>query len=324
MVPINTMAASQEYKNLMQPILDQATHEKPQKAKTQCYKPRPAPQSSSFDKSFPDFFLACFSWTKRQLQKPFAKQEPQEVIPLHPTVQLIQSQMRALQPFSEMTPKQLSQAAVGIQIPSWLAGSEEACHIIEAAEKTFGRLASFEKSPSSAYTAAGYELCRISRDEFECTGPGRIMTLEYDDEVAAASVMQTPLFNVFANSVTFSVRRGLTSQSMIDWIDAFIDSQKPDMLMLAGAGADDASFVEAVKGSRAASLLDGHSSSLPATQVLVLGVAQTAKDTLENQNGCAEWDECWEIRRKADAIAGVYNPPAPPIWPAVGSRHVEL
>jgi hypothetical protein len=79
--------------------------------------------------------------------------------------------MLALPTFANMTPEERLQTAVGVQIPSWLLGSQEACHIAEAAESTFGRVVRLEISLCSAYTAAGYELCRISYEALSAPDP---------------------------------------------------------------------------------------------------------------------------------------------------------
>ena len=236
----------------------------------------------------------------------------------------MQTQMLALPPFADMAPEKRSQVAVGVQLPSWLAGSREACHIAKAAESTFGKVIRLESPPSSAYTAAGYELCRISFEGFECTGPGRLMTLEYDGGLAVASMVETPLSNWAANPIAYSARKGLTSDDVAEWIDAFIDSQSPDKLMLAGSGTEDPLFTKALTKSRARSYLDNPSSLSP-RHILAMGVAQAAKDALESQkDDCGELEECKDLRRKADAIAGTCRPPKPRTWPATGPRHVEL
>lgn len=245
-------------------------------------------------------------------------------LPLHPAAQLIQHEMLALHPFKSLTPESLSRLTVGVEIPSWLMGTEEACHVASAAKRTFGRLIRFESPPSSAYTAAGYELCRISYEAFDCTGPGRIMTLEYDGIVAVLSIVQTPVSNWFANPVTFSATADMRSESIIAWINAFIDSQSPDKLMLIGPNVDDPSFADAIAKSRAVLYLD-QKSPLPAGQILALGAAQSAKEGLELQvEDCGESEECQELRRKADVIAGTYRPLRPSTWPAAGPRHNEL
>jgi hypothetical protein len=247
-----------------------------------------------------------------------------ELLPLHPAVQLVQNEMLALHPFTNMAPGSLSRLAVAVEIPSWLMGTEEACHIASAAERTFGRLVRLESPPSSAYTAAGYELCRISYDAFDCTGPGRIATLEYDGDFAVLSMVQTPLSNWFANPVTFSATTGKGSESITAWVNDLIDAHHPDKLMLIGSNTDDPSFADAIAKSRAVSYLDG-SSPLPASHIVALGAAQSAKEGVELQvDDCGEPEECQELRREADVIAGTYRPLRPSTWPVAGPRHAEL
>ena len=323
MAPIGTVATSQEYKDLMQSILVKAIGQESRKGVSQCPESRPRSQPSPFDRNFLAFLVACFLWPRR-LWKASTEQQLVKFPPLHSTAQLIQDQMLALPPFKTMAPEALSHLAVGVVIPSWLAGTEEACHIARAAERTFGRMIRLESPPSSAYTAAGYELCRVSYEAFECTGPGRIMTLEYDGNLTVASIMQTPVSNWFANPVTYSARTGLAAQSMTEWINTFIDSQSPDRLLLVGANTDDPSFAKALANSRAVSYLEDHSLLLP-RQILALGAAQAAKDGLELQvDDCGEPAECEDLRRKADAISGTYRPSKPSTWPATGPRHAEL
>jgi hypothetical protein len=226
-----------------------------------------------------------------------------------------------LPPFTDMSPEKLSETSVGIQIPSWLMDREEVCHIIDAAERTFGRLVNVETPPSSAYTAAGYELCRISHEAFECEGPGNIMTLEYDGNVAVASVIQTPLLYWDRNPVTFSVRAGLTSKGMTEWINEFIQSQSPDKLLVLGSHVGDKLFMDAIANSRA--IVD--SNDLALDRILGFGAAQAAKERLESHSDdCGEWEECDELRREADAIAGKYKAVKPSSWPSTRFRHSEL
>jgi hypothetical protein len=171
----------------MHSILTKATaQEQIQQVVFRCLEAYPYPQSSPFDRSFLSFLAAVFLWPRTLWKQ-------QQLPPLHPTAHLIQEQILALPPFKNIASVILSKAAVGITIPSWLTGTEEGCHISAAAERTLGRLLRIESLSSSAYTAAGYELCRISHEAFECTGPGHIMTLEYDGNLAVASVMRTPL-----------------------------------------------------------------------------------------------------------------------------------
>jgi hypothetical protein len=223
-----------------------------------------------------------------------------------------------------MTPEARSKAAVHVQIPAWLMGTKEVCYIADAARSIFGRVVALESPPSSAYTTAGYELCRIGYDAFECTGPGRLMTLEYNGEFVVASIVETPLSTWAANPITYSVRKGLTSDDMAQWISSFINSESPDKLILAGSAVEDALFQNALNKSGAYSYLDDHT-SLPSHHILAMGAALAAKDALEShKDDCGEVAECEELRRKADAIAGAYRPRKPQTWPATGPRHLEL
>jgi hypothetical protein len=323
MAPIGTVTASQDYKNLIHLILGKTINQGVQKGAFRCPDASPRSEPSPFEKSFLDFLIALFLWPKTLSMSYKTRQQVIKLAPLHPTAQLIQDLILALPPFVNMTPETLSNLAASVEIPSWIIGTEEACHIASAAARTFGRVARIETPPPSAYTAAGYELCRVSYDAFECSGPGRIMTLEYDGDLAVASMMQTPLSSWSAISVTFSARTGLTSYSMIEWINAFIDSQSPDMLILAGSRTDDPLFIDALAKSQAASFLHDNSPLLPA-HILALGAAQTAKDRLESQiDDCSELEECVDLRWKADAIAGPFRPLVPSTWPATGLRHDE-
>lgn len=269
MASIGTVAASQEYKNLMLPILMNGTSLEPRKVTSRCLTSDPRPHLSPFVESFSSFFLGRVHWFER-LWKRSEHSHQQESTSLHPIAQLIQTEILALPPFVNMTPEERLQTAAGVQIPCWLVGSQEACHIAEAAETTFGRVARQESSPSFAYAAAGYELCRMSYEAFECTGTGRLMTLEYDGDLAVASMVETPLLNWATNPISFSARKDLTSDDMAGWINAFIDSQSPDKLILAGSGTDDPLFIKALAKSRADSYLEDHA-SLPSRHILAMG-----------------------------------------------------
>jgi hypothetical protein len=318
MASIGTVAASQEYKNLMQLILANETGLAPRKVSSRCLR-----SNQSHHKTFTGFLLSYLPWVQWLWHSSDNVYQP-ESAQMHPTAQLVQTQMLALPPFANMTPEERLQKTVGIQIPSWLIGSPEACHIAKAAESNFGKVVGLESPPSSAYTAAGYELCRISYEAFDCTGPGHLMTLQYDGDLVVASIVETPLLNWAINPVIFSARKGPISDEMIDWLNDFINSQSPDELMLAGSGIDDPLFIDVLARSHAARYLNDHS-SIPSRYILAMGAAQVAKDALEShKDDCSEAEECLDLRRKADIIAGIYRPRTPPTWPAAGLRHQEL
>ncbi|KAL8907173.1 MAG: hypothetical protein Q9171_005964 [Xanthocarpia ochracea] len=323
MVPAGRVSASQEVKDLLEPILAAAVEQEPQKRTTRC--PRlhslPTPTSST-DKIFE--YLAIWILGIMSLWNPLTGNKVPEPPPLHQTARIFQDEMLRLAPFSDMDAEARSRAAVAIVLPAWLAGTDEACHIAVAARRTFGRMLSLENPPSAVYTAAGYELCRITYDAFECTGPGRIMTLEHDGDLSVATITPTPLMQWSAEPVVFSARKGLTPEQMTEWIDSFAVSQKPQRVIFAGTGVDQPSFVEALQASSIKDYLDDQP-PLPARHLLAFGAAQVAKDQLESQpDDCSESRECEELRRKADAISGPFRPPVPSIWPSVGVRHDEL
>ena len=81
---------------------------------------------------------------------------------------------------------------------------------------------------------------------------------EYDGDLAVASMVETPLLNWATNPISFSARKGLTFDDMAGWINALIDSQSPDKLMLAGSGTEDSLFIEAPAKSHVDSYLEGH------------------------------------------------------------------
>ena len=324
MAAIATMNASPEYVALMRNAREEAIGQGTQKRATRCLQGSQSSPLSSLDRSLLDFLFTVVRWPQA-LWKSTVGERAVEVPPLHPIVQLIQEQLLALPPFSSMTSETLAQSTIGVVIPSWLAGSELACHVAEAVKRTFGRLAAFESPPSSAYTAAGFELCRIDSDAFECTGPGRIMTLEYDGNTIVASLMQSPLSSWSANTVTFSMRSAEAPQRMVDWMDDFVEAERPDRLMLVGSRTEDAVSAGALVKSHAASILEKSHALLPPQQILALGAAQAAKGKLETQiDDCGEPEECVELRREADRIAGVYRSLKPSAWPVSRPYHAEL
>ena len=233
--------------------------------------------------------------------------------------------MLALPPFSGMDAGRPSKLTIAISLPPWLTDSPIACHIASATSRTFGRLISLENPPSSAYMAAGYELCRISHEAFECDGPGRIMTLECDDYACVASITQTPLMRWFPNPITYSASAISRIQNLSAWIDSFAESQRPNHLMLVRGRANDALVSDAVAKSHAASDLIHSSPSIPPKNIVAFGTAMAAKVAVESQiDDCTEPSRCLDIRRKADAIAGTPEMLRPDVWPAVHPAHIKL
>ncbi|KAL8671350.1 MAG: hypothetical protein Q9168_004160 [Polycauliona sp. 1 TL-2023] len=323
MVLAGEISASQEFKDLLQPILATAIGREPQKRTLRCHNHYSAPTPASPIYKFFDSFAMRIPGVA-PLWKSMTQDTAAEIPPMHPTAQLFQKELLRLPLFADMDAESLSQAAVAVVLPAWLIGTEEACHIAEAARRTFiGRMVNLESAPSSVYTAAGYELCRLSHEAFDCTGPGRIMTLESDgDGLLIATIASTPLID-WHGTVTFSARRDLTDEQMSEWINSFIGSQKPHKIILAGSGTEQPFFASDLRASSLSQYLDDP--PLANRHLVAFGAAQVAKDRLESHSDdCGESRKCEELRRKADAIAGPFRPPVPTIWPSVGLRHDEL
>lgn len=323
MLSAGEVSASQDFKDLLETILATAVAQEPQKRTTRCPDLHSSPPPASSTYEFLESLAMRMPSVRTLWNSSITTKEP-EPPPLHHTAQIFQNDMLRLAPFADMDAKARSQAAVAIVLPAWLAGTNEACHIAEAAHRTFSRILSLENPSSSAYTAAGYELCRVSYDAFYCIGPGLIMTLEHDGDLSVASVTSTPLMSWSTEPVVFSARRGLGPEEMTRWIDSFVESQKPDRVILSGAVVHQPSLKDALRASRIKEYLDDQP-PLPARHILAFGAAQVAKDALESQpDGFSESRECEELRRKADAISGPFRPPVPSVWPSVGVRHDEL
>ena len=241
-----------EYNGLLETVLVRVIGQEPRKKALQCPETRLRSEPSPFDRSLLDSSTAAFLWPQG-LWESSKEEELAESLPLHPAAQLIQKQMLALHPLTNLAPESLSRLAVAVEMPSWLMGTEEACHIASAAETTFGRLLRLESPPFSGYTAAGYKLCRVGFEATDCTGPGRITTLEYDGNFTVLSIVPTPLAKWFANPVTFSVITEKGSQSITAWVNEFIDSLNPDKLMLISSNTNDPSFADAIAKSLAIS-----------------------------------------------------------------------
>lgn len=152
------------------------------------------------------------------------------------------------------------------------------------------------------------------------------MTLEYNEDISVASIMQTLLSSWSANPVTFSTRVGLTTQSMTEWLNSFVDSQHPGHLILVGDRFKEPWVRNAVAKSHAGSYLhEQNPPDLPPEHVLASGATLAAKIALETQvDDYGEPAECVDLRRKADAAAGPYRLSRPSVWPATGPGHVEL
>lgn len=177
-----------------------------------------------------------------------------------------------------------------------------------------GRVVGMIAPAFAAYTAAGYEMYRVSIDEFDCRGPGRIMTLEYDGGLAVATAQTTPLFGCSTEAAMFSVWRRCASGTIKDWIDAFASAAKPVEAIRAGSSINDPEFMDGLTESKVATLVD-EVSELPAEHILAFGAAMDAKFMMESHgHDCVDMGECRRLREEADRIAGPYIPPRLQPW----------
>jgi hypothetical protein len=234
---------------------------------------------------------------------------------MRPTTKLFYELVLSLPPFDQMTSEKLSQVAVSGVLPSWLAGTEYAEHLTNATVMAFGRPISIESTASAAYIAAGYELCQLDTSLYECTSPGRLTTIDVDDRSIVASTVQVPLSRWSGAGVEFSATSTREPDALIQRLNRIVDGYRPDRLMLSGQNTHEPVFQEGLSASHAALLLDDHRPHL-ADKIVAFEAAIAAKDSLESQGSdCDELEECMELRRMADTIAGKYvSPPKPSTW----------
>ena len=320
---------STEYQALMQSMLMKELDHPPQERSTRLYcggvsiRPPPSP----FDESFLSFLVALFSLPKTLWDKYFPEPVVQEPpVPLNPNTQLFKDHMEALPPFANMSTEQRLNTPVVVSHPAWLTEKKVTCQAIEAASIIFREPVWTESPPSSSYTALGYEVCHKDYEAFECKGPGRIMTIEFEGDLTTMSLLRTPLRSQFP--LTFSVSRRGEDDFLVEWINSFVDTENPDMVTATGSNANDTRLLNAVLRSRASPrLISQPNASTAGGRAVVMGAAREAKDSLERHGwDCWEPEECNEIRKQADRTAGKYNGPMPSIWPAVARlwTHTDL
>lgn len=316
------MVGSKEYRNLMLNTLDQHRAYKTGSTALSCLTRDWIAEERPYDKDILKLMCIYVSHLKGKIKDVFSPQQLPDLMPtLDWTEQMIQDQFLALEPFASMNVSSRSKVTVAIQLPAWFIASPYACSFRKVAEATFGRLAGLESASSSAFTALGHELCRVDQEAYDCRGPGRIATLEYDGHLAVASMIKTPVDIFHCMGTRYSTFASKKSAELSKWINSFLNTSSPDMIALAGSGARLSSFQEAINLSRAAGRIDSDGSE-NVENILVQGAAQIAKDDLENHNSdCGEFVECEDIRREADRIAGKYEYDRPKVWPAVNNRH---
>jgi hypothetical protein len=312
----------------MQSILNKELDHPPQQRSTHPYcggvsiRPPPSP----FDESFLSFLVALFSLPKTLWDKYFPEPVVQEPpVPLNPNTQLFKDHMEALPPFANMSTEQRLNTPVVVSHPAWLTRKEETCQAIEAASMIFREPVWIESPLSSSFTALGYVLCNKDYEAFECRGPGRIMTIEFEGDLTTMSLLQTPLRSEFPLKFSVSKRH---EDALVEWINSFVDTEEPDMVTTTGSNENDPRLLNAVLRSRASPrLISQPDVSTGGGRAVVMGAAREAKDSLERHGyDCWEPEKCDELRKQADRIAGRHNGPMPSIWSAVARlwTHTDL
>ena len=210
-----------------------------------------------------------------------------------------------------------SKLDVHITVPPWLAATAESCEILEGAKLVFGHVLGIESALKAAFTAMGYELCAMAYEAFDCNESGRLMLAQLHKDTVTLSLITTPIMVPW---LTFQATKTNGEQDLHVWINQFVDSNRPDLAMISSSDVLDAAYLRRVLlQTRAGKLLIDQSPTFYYS-VLSMGAAKAAKDILESPGtDCFEWDECLDIHREADRIAGKYNPIRPATWPDVAS-----
>lgn len=320
---IGSNSASIMYTNTMQSVIDRYIGQSPQYRKSTCTKPQPR-ESSSLSSIFQNVLHYFTTWRKggglRLAADPLST-------PVHPNVQLFREEIENLAPFVHMTSKQRSELWVALTFPGWLTDTEELCQIADAAQGIFRGIFVAEHS-SAAYTAMGYELCRTPDDAFNCQGPGRITTVDIqNNHLTSITLSKTPILSWMQLEAISAVSQGMNKSAMVKWVESFVSNKRSDLVMITGPGARDQHLLHLIEHSQIGRLAINQS-SIATDKVAVMGAAQFAKDTLERRfTGCWELPDCLDIRREADRIAGKFDPPSKPsVWSLLdGPRlHHEL
>lgn len=315
---------------MMQSIVDKYIDQQPREhssilcKKGQKLSHSPGPIKGGFSSYFATALFSPYILWKQKV--PLSAAESSYVI-VDSNIQRFEAEMKALTPFAEMSNDQRSKISVSLTVPGWFTGTDEFCQLGEAVAGVFGRV-SLSSHPSASYTAMGYELCPTQYEAFECNGPGRLMTIDFQkNNTMTLSLEETPSSIWTQSRVTFTVSQNLNHLEAVQSINSFIESTNPDLILISGPGTMQSHLQQVVRDSKANRLLIDQS-LVPTDKVATMGAAQLAKDYLERQfDSCFELEICEAIRRDADRIAGKFRPPtSPKRWPlaAIRNWHDEL
>ena len=316
---VGTTSGSAEYRALMNSIAQGETSREPQKRFSRCYrKPSDVPSIHPCDQGFLSCILHLLQ-LPQQIWRSYSPQTTKEEspLPIDPKVQLFKEQLEMLLPFYQMTATERSQVSVSIVIPPWLKGTNETCEIFEAASMVLGQGFPDESTPSAVYTAMGYELHRISPAFYKPVVPGRIMTVDFEDDLVTAALVETPLTYHFNNPVEFAVARNFDGDNFKHWLRHFVKATKPDIMVIIGGNASDTEIQEAITTQSEVATFRIDQSANHLGRIKTLGAALAARTWLERQRfDCLEVGECLTIRDEANRLAGNFTRPVPSVWGA--------
>ena len=288
-------------------------------------------EKSEYNRSFSSFAFAAFTWPLRLWRQQTFKQFLLTA-PLDQDTRTFLETLQTLIYRSEDAYK-ISSPNIGVAVPEWLADTQ-AYGIIQAITQMGASISMLEHAPAAAFTAAGYDLCRVDSEWLLCAPPGRIMALEDTDTALTASLVPTPFFYWMRKKLVYDVNPEFgyaqisvasgdvehKTQAVAAWIDSFAATNNPDKIMLLGPHTNHAVFKNAIRMTTVSELVVGDE-KIPPESTVVQGIAKMAKDALESQlEDCIKKDECVELRRKADALASASRV----VDSAASSAHIEL
>lgn len=308
---IDSRLASENYTNAMQTVLDGYIGKKSRFYRSSCRQAKPRPSNSWPIGILKDMSRYLFSW--RHGEEQYLAEDSLSKPDIHPIARSFLEELNNTEPFSHMSRKQKSRLSVALAFPGWLTETEELCQIMSVASELFGTVFAAEH-PTAAYTAMGYDFCRTPDDAYDCQGPGRLTTIDIqNDHSVFVAQSRTPMSGWMPLEVRSAVYQDATegAAKMVDWVELFISTLHSDLVMITGPGtaSGDHHLRHLIMQSPTIAPLLINQSLIPSDRVVAMGAAQFAKDSLERRfDGCWELPECLDIRREADRIAGKFAP----------------
>ena len=233
--------------------------------------------------------------------------------PLHPAAEVIRQELLALEPMASHR-NGLRALEIDIAIPAYLAGTDLVCHVYEALDSLSLRYGPPSFPVDAAFTAMGYDMCRISSDYLPCNAPEKIMLLEYNHarSLVMASWIRTPIHSWACETVAwdaFQMPSKNGAELLRHWLNNIITTNSPANITVRGSNSTVQNLIAAIHGSEAEPLLVlPQEHNVSTEHVVEFGAARKAKELLDRQpDDCIEDGKCERIRRKADKIAGAFQ-----------------